>query len=498
MNAANAYQELEAIFTQLSHLQHLRAITSWDEAVIMPTGGGPARAKALATLSSIMHATLTQPKIKDLIATAKKQPLTAPWQQANLRLMEKAFLRATCLPSELVKKTTEAAVRCEQAWRIYRAENNWKDFSPLLAENIALAKEAAQIQAQVFDLSPLDVLIDAFSPDIKQALIDPIFTQLKNALPDLIKQAVEKQKNEAVIIPEGHFPWEKQRQLGLELMQAIGFDFNRGRLDSSHHPFCGGVPQDVRITTRYEKNEFIHSAMAICHETGHACYEQNLPKQWLYQPVGEALGMVVHESQSLLIEMQACRNKAFMHFLAPLIKNQFGDDPYSAPENLFKLYTRVKPGLIRVDADEMTYPLHVIIRYELEQQLLEGDLSVEDLPEVWDQLMTNYLGLSTKNNYRDGVMQDVHWPSAAFGYFPAYTFGNLFAAQLFHAVTNQHNEILTELSQGNFQTLLAWLNKQVHSRASSVPFARLVTESTGEALTPDYFFNHLKKRYLED
>ena len=283
-----------------------------------------------------------------------------------------------------------------------------------------------------------------------QKIIDPVFSQLKEVLPKLIQQTIEKQKSEPTIQPKGPFSIEKQKQLGLKLMEAIGFNFNHGRLDVSHHPFCGGVPQDVRITTRYDETEFISSAMAICHETGHARYEQGLPKKWINQPVGHGLGMTVHESQSLLIEMQACRTLEFMNFLSPLVNKQFGNDSAFSPENLLRLYTRVKPGTIRVDADEMTYPLHIILRYELEKQLIEGDMSITDLPDAWDAGMKQYLGLSTKDNYRDGVMQDVHWPSGAFGYFPAYTLGSLIAAQLFNAAKKARPDILDQISTGNF------------------------------------------------
>ncbi len=493
----SAYQKLESIYKRIDGLHHLQSIAGWDEAVMMPAGGGQSRARALATLSALIHETKTQKKIGELVEQAKEEYLTDPWQSANLKWIEKQYLSSTCLDSHLVEAITKASITSEQAWRELREENDWKAFVPLLKKTLHLVKEAAKIKSEVFNLSPYDVLIDEYSPDMSQVIINPIFTRLKNTLPELTQNIIEHQKQTAPIPITGVFAPEKQRELGLRLMQAIGFDFNHGRLDVSHHPFCGGVPRDVRITTRYRTDEFISSAMAVCHETGHARYEQGLPENWLSQPVGTALGMSVHESQSLLIEMQACRTPEFMQFLSPLIKEYFGDEEAYAPHNLFNIYTRVSPSLIRVDADEVTYPLHVILRYEIEQALMADDITVEDLPDVWDTKMQEYLGLSTKDNFKNGVMQDVHWPSGAFGYFPAYTLGSLIAAQLFSSAKQVHPNIPQEISTGEFATLFEWLNKNVHSRASSVSTEQLLIDATGETLNPDYFINHVKQRYLD-
>jgi len=489
----DAYQQLKAVFRRLAHLRHVSAICHWDEAVMMPPGGGQARAEALAGLHALQHEILIDPSVKQWLDDAQSKQQNSAWDQANLQWMEQEYLKAGCLPTDLVQRSQLAFIRCEQAWRTLRAENNWREFAPLLSENIAFVKEIAQIKSSVLGVSPYDSLIDQFSPGLSQAVIDPIFNQLKLFLPDFIHRAMAKQSSPQSI--QGCFPVDKQRELGLQLMLAIGFDFNHGRLDVSHHPFCGGVPQDVRITTRYVEHEFVSASMGVCHETGHALYERGLPADWWDQPVGESLGMAVHESQSLLIEMQACRSREFMQFFSSLVKEFFGELPNFSPENLYHHYTTVKPGLIRVDADEVSYPLHVILRYELEKKLIAGEIHCDDLPELWDGYMQAFFKLSTRGNDRNGVMQDVHWPSGAFGYFPAYTIGAIIAAQLFQAAKKRYPEILSQISRGQFTSLVAWLRENIHSRGRLLSMNELLQQATGQPLTVDFFIAHLQQRY---
>lgn len=492
----SAYQQLKKIFNKIADLRHVEAIADWDEQTMMPQGGGEARAKALAALQNHIHEILIDRRNGELIEQAKAEQLADSWDQANLRWMEKIYQEAACLPADLVQKRAEASLRCVQAWRVMRSENNWKDFQPLLAELFNYIKEAADIQAETFQLSPYDTLIDSYSPGFNQSTITPILKELKTTLPSLIQKIIEKQKNEKIISFQGSFPASQQRNLGLSLMRVLGFDFNHGRLDISHHPFCGGVPTDVRITTRYNEKEFITSAMAICHETGHARYEQGLPKDWLTQPVGRALGMAVHESQSLLVEMQACRSQEFMDVLAKAVIREFGEQPGFTAKNLHIHYTQVKPSYIRVDADEVTYPLHIILRYELEQKLFNNELTIADLPDAWNESMIKYFNLSTKDNFKDGVMQDVHWPSGIFGYFPAYTLGALIAAQLFAAAIKADKTILPQIGKGDFSPLFAWLGKHIHAQGSSVGYQQLLLDATGEELRSSYFLDHIQQRYL--
>ncbi len=490
-----AYLSLEDLFKKISDLAHLHSILHWDEAVMMPVGGGKARAEALTTLSTLRHQLLVTSQTADWISEAKSEELQNDWQRANLKKMERIYLESTAIPEDLLTRLTKATIHSEQAWRVMRADNNWKDFAPHFTQVLALKREKAQRLGDLFKLSPYDALLDSFSPGVSQALIDPIFAELKRFLPTFIPQVIEHQKQFPIEPLVGEFEIEKQKALGQEVMNTMGFNFDHGRLDVSHHPFCGGVSEDVRITTRYYTDSFIRALMGITHETGHALYEQHRPKEWIHQPVGHALGMMVHESQSLLMEMQACRSPEFSRYLTPLLTKYFGDQKAFTPENIYQMNIEVKAGYIRVDADEVHYPLHVILRYELEQQMIEGSLEVKDLPEAWDQGMKESFGLSTAGNYRDGVMQDVHWPAGLMGYFPAYTLGRLMSAQLFSFALKAEPHLMQSIESGDFLPLVGWLTQHVHSKGSLLDTPELLIQATGEPLNARYFIEHLQKRY---
>jgi carboxypeptidase Taq len=279
-------------------------------------------------------------------------------------------------------------------------------------------------------------------------------------------------------------------------MEVLGFDFAHGRLDESAHPFTGGVPDDVRITTRYDEGDFTKSLMAVLHETGHALYELGLPRAWRYQPVGRARGMTVHESQSLLIEMQACRSRAFLELAAPILREAFGGEgPAWEPENLARIYTEVKPDFIRVDADEVTYPAHVILRYRLEKQMVAGGLEVADLPAAWGAEMKGLLGIVPPND-RLGCLQDIHWPDGAWGYFPTYTLGAMTAAQLFEAAQRADPDVYPGIGRGDFGPLRAWLRSNVHGQGSLLSTEDLLVHATGRPLDAGIYLAHLRARYL--
>ncbi len=494
------YSQLEHVFNRIYQLQHLASIAHWDMAAMMPSGGSHARGEALAEVSVIINELISDNSTADLIQQADQSKLElSAWQQANLREMHRLWLNATSINSELVKAKALAGSQCEHAWRTLRADNNWQDFQPLLETVIDLTIEESQQRAEASSLSPYDALLNLYEPGQNSAAVDVIFAELVEFLPAFIQRVVERQKGDNITRPTGPFPIEAQRDLGLLLMEKTGFNFEHGRLDVSHHPFCGGVSEDVRITTRYSEDDFSESLMGVLHETGHAKYEQGLPKEWLSQPVGSARGMGIHESQSLFQEMQIARGQPFLQFAAPIIQqslsNEQTDKQCWSAENLYQLNNRVKPDYIRVNADEVTYPMHVILRYEIEKLLINKELEVKDLPELWDIKMQQYLGLSTAGNYKDGCMQDIHWTDGSLGYFPTYTLGAMNAAQLYNAADKAIPELSQQIAKGEFGALNQWQKDKIWSQGSYFEIDELMSYATGEKLNTRYFINHLKKRF---
>jgi carboxypeptidase Taq len=281
------------------------------------------------------------------------------------------------------------------------------------------------------------------------------------------------------------------------LMRLLDFDFDAGRLDESAHPFSGGVPEDVRLTTRYREDDFARSLMATIHETGHARYEQNLARDLLGQPVARARSFGIHESQSLSFEMQLARSRGFMDLVAPILRNIFGMHPAFEPDNLHRIFTRIKgDNLIRVEADELTYPLHVILRYEIERPLIQGEIEPEDIPALWDEKMQATLGLDTRGNFRDGCMQDVHWSESLFGYFPNYTLGAMYAAQWFATIRAKTRDLDARIHRGELHPVFDWLRENIWLQGSRWETPELVSRASGEALNPAHFRRHLEGRYL--
>ncbi|WP_036832261.1 carboxypeptidase M32 [Photobacterium sanctipauli] len=490
------YQKLEQHYKKLSKFEHLAAICGWDQAAMMPSGGNQARSEAMAELSVMCHELATAAHLDEWFEQAGKEALS-PEESASLKEMKRSWQIANVLPADLVEDKSLAGSKCEHAWRSQRPNNDWESFSKNLEDVVTLSRREAQIRADATGLSRYDALLDLYEPGMTTAKLDDLFASVKTWLPTLIQQVRDKQEKDNVQQPKGPFPIEQQKALSLEVMKKLGFDFDHGRLDVSTHPFCGGVPSDVRITTRYDEEDFTSALMGVIHETGHARYEQGLPEIWAGLPVGNARSMGIHESQSLFFEMQLSRSEQFIEMLAPLAEDTFehNGDPSLASENLTKLSTRVKPGYIRVDADEVTYPAHVILRYEIERDLIEEKIEVADIPELWDQKMTEYLGLSTKGNFTDGCMQDIHWTDGSFGYFPSYTLGAMYAAQFMAAIRKEMN-VENLIRERNLQPIINWLDKHVWKKASTLSTDELVKQATGESLNAEFFQEHLKNRYL--
>lgn len=495
MTENTPYQQLTRTFQRLSRFSHLSAIAGWDMFAMMPPGGSAARGEALAELGVLQHQILTDKKVGQWLQAASQQDLN-DLEQANLREMQRQYDQAALLPESLVEAKSLAGSRCEHAWRSQRPANDWAGFADNLREVVRLSREEAEIRADARGGSRYDALLDIFEPDMTSARLDSLFADLKSWLPSLLRQAVDKQATRTLIAPQGPFPIPEQRELGLQAMRILGFDFDGGRLDISAHPFCGGVPQDVRITTRYNENDLLSALFGVIHETGHARYEQNLPRPWVDQPVGLARSTAIHESQSLFFEMQLGRSERFLKRLLPAVRERFGDRPAFSEENFIAWNQRVKPGFIRVDADEVSYPAHVILRYEIERALIDGEIEVEDIPSLWDEKMQHWLGLSTTGNYRDGCMQDIHWTDGGFGYFPSYTLGAMYAAQLMAAARRALPTLDRDIAEGDFSALFDWLRQNIWQHGSRFTTSQLIQQATGEDLNSRYFRDHLTARYL--
>ena len=493
----SAYRRLEDRFGRIGALRDAESMLHWDLATMMPKGGAQARGDQLAVLKALRHGLLIASEIGEWLGEAEADASLDTWQRANVREMKRQWAHATALSESQVEALSRATTACEAAWRGAKADDDFAAVLPKLADLLALVRETATAKAERLGLSPYDALLDEYEPDGRADEIDGVFADLARFLPDILPRVIERQASAPSPLGlRGPFPIDKQRAVAIRFMERLGFDFHHGRLDVSLHPFCGGTPDDVRITARYDEADFRSALMGVMHETGHALYERGLPASWRGLPVGDARGMMLHESQSLLIEMQVCRSRAFLAFAAPVLREEFGGDgPAWRADNLYRYYTRVAPGFIRVEADEVTYPAHVILRYDLERAMVAGELDPADLPGAWNDGMRKLLGITPPND-RLGCLQDIHWYDGAWGYFPTYTLGAMAAAQIFQAAVAADPAIPDCIARGEFAPLVGWLRANVHGKGSLLPACDLLTEATGRPLDPDAFKAHLRRRYL--
>jgi len=495
--AITPYLQLEQEFRRLHALRSAAGMLRWDAATMMPAGSVELRGEQLAVLETESHAVLAAPKIARLLdRAAANLPSMDEWQQANLRRMRREYEHAIAVPHALISRLAKTTATAEHCWRDARAQSNFALFAPHLEEVLKLVRDRAHLLGQALNLSPYDALADEFSPGLTTAQIDRIFNPLSQRLPELIQQAIAAQAQLTVLPINAKIANSKQRALAVELMKALGFSFEHGRLDESDHPFTGGVPGDVRITTRFMPQDVLSGLMAVIHETGHARYEQGLPTAWRAQPAGSNAGMAVHESMSLLLEMVIGRGQSFLQYLQPLLVKQLGvSGPEWQSDNLYRVLNQVQRSLIRIDADELTYPVHIMLRYELERQLLDGELAVKDLPEAWNQGMASRLGV-TPSNDAEGCLQDIHWSLGAFGYFPSYAVGAMIAAQWLESLRAEVAGLDEQIARGEFTELFAWLNENIYSSAARLTGSELVKQVTGRDISAQPWLRYAESKYL--
>lgn len=497
--ALTPYQQLEQDFKRLHAFRSAASILRWDSAVMMPRGSSDLRGEQLAALETESHALLTSPRVSRLLTRAEANSAALEdWQGANLREMRREREHAIATPHNLVSRLAKATSRAEQKWIEAKQKSDFAIFAPHLEEVVNLTRDKAGLLGKALNLDPYDALVDEFSPGMTSAGISAIFTTLGRRLPGLIQEAIDLQAQRPPLEITGRYSAAKQRQLALELMKAVGFPFDRGRLDESEHPFTGGVPGDIRITARFSPTDPLTGLMGVLHESGHAMYDTGLPEAWRGQPVGRDRGMAVQESQSLLLEMLIGRNRPFLRYLKPLLEKVFGvTGPEWEVENVYRLLIRVRRSLVRVDADEVTYPVHIMLRYELENEILKGELKVKDLPEAWNSRIQDRLGVRPAND-AEGCLQDVHWGVGSFGYFPSYALGAMIAGQLYESLRADRPELDEEIAAGNFSGLFDWLRQNVHSVAATVSMPDLIRNATGKPLSAAAWLRYIEGKYLEE
>ncbi len=489
-----SYEDFIDEVKTVSRIQAIQGQLGWDQQVMMPPNGANARADTLAWLSGRAHETLTSKKMEDLIYELEKNiSKLDDDQKTNVTEMRRTFDKSTKLPAEFIEKVTKTRSKGMGVWAEARKNNDFDLFAPLLGELVNLARE--KISYLDKGNTPYDTLLDDYEVGLTVDYLDPLFAELKEGLIEILNKIMNAKKQQISKL-DMTFPVKNQEAFCLKISEQMGFDFNSGRMDTSSHPFSIGISVgDTRITTRYDENEPFSCLYAVMHETGHGLYEQGLPDEFALTPRGTAISLGVHESQSRLWENQIGRTEEFWKYSLPLFQKEFPDFPKdidAAQMNL--IANQVEPSFIRVEADEVTYNLHIILRYEIEKQLFNGTLDVNDLPKVWNEMFKEWFGLDVEND-SNGVLQDIHWSMGAFGYFPTYTLGNLYAAQLFDSMKNEFEDVNKMIEKGNWSPLLKWLREHIHEKGRLYNPSDLIENATGKKPSSAPFLKYLNEKY---
>lgn len=490
MSTENAYQRLLELWGEIRDFGSLEELLDWDQETQMPRRGVEGRGKLLATIAAAKHERLTSEELADLLASCLASFPEESVEAAQAREAKRQSDRARRVPAALEKALAEARTHALAAWQEARRRADFPAFEPHLTRLVELKREEAASLAD----GPVayDALLDLYEPGATVAELAPLFRDLRTELAGLIRAASASGRtvDESAVL--GHFPVARQRELVLAAAAAFGFDFEAGRLDASTHPFCTGIHAgDTRLTWRWQEDDLRPGLFGVLHECGHGLYEQGLPREFARTPLGDAVSLGVHESQSRLWENQVGRGRAFWHWALPRVAELFPEHPRLSVEQVWPALHTVKPSLIRVEADEATYNLHILVRFEIEQALFAGEIEVGDLPAVWNDTYEELLGLRPAND-AEGVLQDIHWSLGSFGYFPTYTLGTLTAAQLFAAAERDLGGLALPFARGEFSLLLDWLRAKVHRQGARLKPGELIQQATGEPLSPRPFLEYLR------
>lgn len=475
-------------------LESINSLLGWDERTKMPPAGGKFRAEQMKTLAGMIHDRRTDPRVGEWLSDLEASPLADDRRSdtgATIAELRRDFDKNIKLPTRLVETLAEAMVEGQQAWQQARQDDCYADFAPKLTRILGLVSEKAE--ALGYEDHKYDALLDEYEPGAKTSEISQVLGDLVERLSPLVAVIKETGRSAPVEILQRDYNIGTQARFGREVAEQIGFDFRRGRLDVTSHPFCeSSGPDDCRITTRYDKNWLAGAFFGTLHEAGHGIYEQGLAADQFGLPLGQYVSLGIHESQSRMWENFVGRGRPFWDHFFPKLKEAFPTALSDVTvDNFYWAVNSVRPSLIRVEADETTYNLHIAIRFELERDLIDGSLSVGDLPSAWNEKYEQYLGI-TPPSAADGVLQDIHWSSALVGYFPTYALGNLYAAQLFEQAQLDIADLDGSLARGDFAPLKDWLRARIHSQGRRYSAGELVERVTGKPLSSDALLRYLQ------
>lgn len=493
----SALEKFKEQWARISVLDQTVAILSWDMETYMPEGGVHARSEQIALLSELAHQWLVSDDTARLLEDAERETKDGDYfspEVSMLRAARRAFDQRVKIPHELVSRMARTTTKANTIWVEARAKADFSAFAPILGELISLNREQADCLG--YTEHRYDALLDLFEPDLKTSAVEKLFAEMKGELVPLVKEISARPAVSDSSFLNQTFSAAAQEAFGLIVLRDMAYDFKRGRQDRSAHPFTTSfTPYDVRITTRFDENDLLSALFSTIHEGGHALYDQGLPIEYMNTPLCQPISLGVHESQSRLWENIIGRSRFFWKHYLPVLKRHFpGQLDDVDLERFYRAVNRTKPGFIRVESDELTYNLHIFIRFEIEKELIGGSLETRDIPPVWNEKYRHYLGITPPDDAR-GCLQDIHWAHGAFGYFPTYTIGNLLSAQLFNKAVSDHPSIPSEIEEGNCGTLLAWLRDHVHRHGSRYTFAELVKEITGGEVQVKPFMKYLSEKF---
>lgn len=493
MQSSQLYEQYKGLTQRSADFNNAAAVLGWDQEVYMPPKGFAFRGRQLATLASQAHELVTSDRYGNLLHELSQRHDLSDDQQHNIRLSLEDYEKNKKLSADFVEQLTQQTSNSYNAWIDARRKSDFSLYAPELAKMIRLKKEQAELYGYV--QHPYDALLDDYEKGATVAMLDPIFGMVKEQLPPLLQQICDAEQVDDSFFMQ-HFPKEKQFDFSMEVLRQMGYDFEAGRQDYSEHPFSTSfAPTDVRVTTRVDEHNLASLLWSSIHEGGHALYEQGLPEGQYGMPLGAAVSLSIHESQSRLWENCVGRSFRFWAYFYPRLQQQFPSQLDRVHlSDFYKATNKVQPSLIRTEADEVTYHFHVLIRYEIEKALLVNDIGVNDLAAVWNESYRKYLGLSAPNDLH-GLLQDIHWSHGSFGYFPTYSLGSFYAAQFFEQASKDISGLSDQMKEGNYTNLLQWLRVHIHSHGRRYNSEELCKLITGRGLDFSSFMNYVREKY---